>query len=210
MQEVAVAAPVELPVIGAEPSERSDAARNRKRIVEAARSLFAERGVTGTSIDAIAAAAGVGKGTVFRRFGDRSGLALAVLDQSERDLQDAFMRGPAPLGPGAPPARRLIAFGEAMYDNLELNGEILADAERSGAGRYLASAPRQVHRMHVRALLGEAQPDIDLDYCTDLLLAPLSPGAFADQRRRRGMALARLKTGYRGLVERTTSAPPTG
>ena len=65
----------ELPVIGTDPPERADAARNRRRILAAAEKLFAENGVSCTSMDAIAAEAGVGKGTLFRRFGDRASLA---------------------------------------------------------------------------------------------------------------------------------------
>ena len=97
--------PIDLPVLGA-PVERADAARNRQRIIVAAERLFARDGVACTSMDAIAAEAQVGKGTLFRRFGDRASLALALLDSSERVFQDAFIRGPAPLGPGAPPCER--------------------------------------------------------------------------------------------------------
>jgi AcrR family transcriptional regulator len=94
---------MELPVVQSEPPERADAARNRRRILAAAEKLFAERGVSCTSMDAIAAEAGVGKGTLFRRFGDRATLALAVLDESTRALQDALLHGEPPLGPGAAP-----------------------------------------------------------------------------------------------------------
>lgn len=193
---------MELPVLGTQAPERADAARNRQRILEAAERLFADRGVSCTSMDAIAAAAGVGKGTLFRRFGDRSSLALAVLDHTEQELQDAFLRGPAPLGPGAPPCRRLVAFGEAMLDNLELNGEILLDAEISGAGAYLRSAPHGVHWLHIRGLVLEARPDCDADYIADLLLGPLSPQLFNHQRGPREMDLEQLKSGYADLVNR--------
>lgn len=94
--------PIELPVIGV-PPERSDAARNRMLILAAAERLFATNGVSCTSMDAIAAEAGVGKGTLFRRFGDRGSLVFAVLDASAREFQDRFISGPPPLGPGAPP-----------------------------------------------------------------------------------------------------------
>ena len=90
--------------------ERADAARNRRKILDAAARLFDECGVTAVSLDAIAAAAGVGKGTLFRRFGDKSGLAAALLDDRERTLQEAILRGPAPLGPGAETNQRITAF----------------------------------------------------------------------------------------------------
>jgi len=47
------------------------------------------------------AAAGVGKGTLIPRFGDRAGLAVALLDERERELQERILSGRPPLGPGA-------------------------------------------------------------------------------------------------------------
>ncbi|WP_280465483.1 TetR/AcrR family transcriptional regulator, partial [Nocardia brasiliensis] len=87
----------------AEPTERADAARNRQLLLDAAQQLVREHDVDSLTMDALAKRAGVGKGTVFRRFGNRSGLLLALLDHSERKFQHAFMFGPPPLGPGAPP-----------------------------------------------------------------------------------------------------------
>ncbi|MCW3038398.1 MAG: transcriptional regulator, TetR family [Solirubrobacterales bacterium] len=197
---------VELPVLPTtQPKERADATANRQRILDAATRLFADRGVSCTSMDAIAAEAGVGKGTVFRRFGDRASLALAVLDASEVELQESLIRGEPPLGPGAPPAARLVAFGEAMYTRLAEHLDILLEAELSGADA-LRSAPHGVHRMHVRHLVQHARPDADADYLADVLLAPLSARVVHDQHVVRGMSLAQLRTGYAELVARLLPA----
>ena len=88
-----------LPVLGGETCERADAARNRARILAVAARLFDQRGVENVSMDAIAEAAGVGKGTLFRRFGDRAGLAHSLLNERERELQEELIRGDPPLGP---------------------------------------------------------------------------------------------------------------
>ena len=80
------------------PQERGDAARNRALLLDAARRLIAERGADAVSMDDIAAAAGVGKGTLFRRFGSRAGLMMVLLDEDERANQEAFLFGPPPLG----------------------------------------------------------------------------------------------------------------
>src|SRR5947209_17900769 len=109
----------ELPVIASDSGVRADASRNRERILETAARLFAERGPECVSMDLIADAAGVGKGTVFRRFGSRAELAQAVLSESESDFQEGIIRGEPPLGPGAPPCERLIAFGEGVLDHLD-------------------------------------------------------------------------------------------
>ena len=58
----------------------------------------------------VAREAGVAKGTVFHRFGDRQGLAQALVDDAERALQDELLRGPPPLGPGAPPSSASSPF----------------------------------------------------------------------------------------------------
>src|SRR5688572_14050048 len=98
---------MDLPMLSVGPTrERADAARNRRKVLDAAAHLFAARGIDMVSMDDVATAAGVGKGTVYRRFGDRSGLAAALLDERETELQDRMLFGPPPLGPGAAPADR--------------------------------------------------------------------------------------------------------
>ena len=78
-----------LPLSSAVPAERGDAARNRALLLDAARRLIAERGADAVSMDDVAAAAGVGKGTLFRRFGSRAGLMLVLLDEDEQVEQAA-------------------------------------------------------------------------------------------------------------------------
>src|SRR6266571_458096 len=70
-----------LPLLGEPAAERADAQRNRLKILDAAERLFAANGIANVSMDAVAKAAGVGKGTLFRRFGDRAGLAVALLGE---------------------------------------------------------------------------------------------------------------------------------
>jgi AcrR family transcriptional regulator len=197
--------PMDLPVIGTEPRERADAARNRRRILAAARRLFAEHGVSCTSMDAIAAEAGVGKGTLFRRFGDRGSLALAVLDESEVELQEAMLFGPPPLGPGAAPCERLRAHGAAMLERLEDHLDLMLDAELHSAEGFQRSEPYMVQWLHIRTLVEQARPDCDVDYTADVLLGALSARAFAHQRRVREMPLDRIKEGYADLVDKLLS-----
>src|SRR6187399_2107924 len=105
--------PHALPISDEVPQERGDAARNRTLLLEAARRLITERGADTVTTDDIAVAAGVGKGTLFRRFGSRAGLMIVLLDEDEKVQQQAFLFGPPPLGPGAPPLERLIAYGHS-------------------------------------------------------------------------------------------------
>ena len=189
-------------------AQRADAQRNRARILVAAARLFTEQGVRATSMDAIAAAAGVGKGTLFRRFGDRASLMFAVLDETERAFQDAMLHGPPPLGPGAPAATRLIAFGEAMLDRLERDGELLLEIEGCHVGQWQGSLPYAAMWLHVRTLLDQGRPESDSGYLADALLATLIPGSFHHQRSVRGLALERMKAGFAALVTGLVSEPP--
>jgi AcrR family transcriptional regulator len=137
-------------------SERADAARNRRKILETAARLFDERGVAAVSLDAVAAAAGVGKGTLFRRFGDKSGLAVALLDDRERELQGAILRGPPPLGPGARPEKRVAAFVVAYLEYALANLDLVRMSETASPGaRYRIGAYR-FWRQHLDVLLREA------------------------------------------------------
>ena len=106
-------------------------------------------------------------------------IAVALLDEHERALQERILHGPPPLGPGAPPAERLAAFYRAMVELLERHGH-LALAADTGARRYATGAYR-AWSMHVGALLAEA--DVDGGQALiDALLAPLAPDVFAHQR----------------------------
>jgi AcrR family transcriptional regulator len=157
-----------LPVAGSPRPERADAARNRERVLAAARRLFAERGVRAVTMEEVARAAGVAKGTVFHRFGDRAGLALALLDEHERELQERILRGPPPLGPGAPPRERLLAFLAALTELTFEHRDLLLEVERASGARYRTGA-YQAWLQHTVLLLGDGDA-----LRAHALLAPLA------------------------------------
>ncbi|MEU7719096.1 TetR/AcrR family transcriptional regulator [Streptomyces tibetensis] len=190
---------------GEEPCLRADAARNRARLLEAAGRLVAERGAEAVTMEAVAAEACVGKGTVFRRFGDRTGLLTALLDHSEKKFQAAFLGGPPPLGPGAPPVERLRAFGCAMLrrsaDDLELQL-----AAEPGAHRRFVVPARRVLRHHIEMLLRQAVPEADCDLLSHALMGQLDPALIHHLTRQCQVPLARLEAAWVDLVDRVTGA----
>lgn len=107
-------------------------------------------------MDDVAAAAGVGKGTLFRRFGSRAGLMMVLLDEDERASQQAFLFGPPPLGPDAPPLDRLIAFGRERMRFVHAHHQLLSEANRDPQTRH--SAALSVLRTHLRVLLASRRP----------------------------------------------------
>ncbi|MFC8190569.1 TetR/AcrR family transcriptional regulator [Cellulomonas sp. NPDC057328] len=145
-----------LPVVGAPVPERADAARNRVRVLEAAAALHAEGGVAALTTDAVAARAGVGKGTIYRRFTDKGGLAAALLDERGRRLQERMLAGPPPLGPGAPPLDRLAAFVVAYVEHTVGSLDLVLLSETATPGGRLAKPVYPFWRRHVEVLLEEA------------------------------------------------------
>jgi AcrR family transcriptional regulator len=189
----------ELPVFDSNrPSrERADAARNRLRILEAATVLVDERGIEKVSMEDVACRAGVGTGTLYRRFQDRAGLALALIDEHTREFQNALISGPPPIGPGAPAAERLQAFGTAYLALLERYADLMLAAgasERDGRGPY------SLYATHLSILLRDCAPGLDPELTARSLMATLSPSEFVIARRGMGWTLERLSDGWCGLV----------
>ncbi|MFE4056421.1 TetR/AcrR family transcriptional regulator [Streptomyces sp. NPDC059096] len=166
--------PVNRPVVpfGKPRAERADAVRNREHLLETAREMIAEHGAGKVTMDALAERAGLGKGTVFRRFGTRAGIFRALLEDDERRFQEQVMSGPPPLGPGAAPGDRLIAYGRARIPFL-LRHHVIAQAAMA-PGQPTIEAGVNMTRLHIRMLLGQARVDMpELDSLALQLTAAL-------------------------------------
>jgi AcrR family transcriptional regulator len=191
------------------PRERSDAAANRIRILEAARRLLSDGGVDALTMDAVASAAGVGKGTVFRRFGNRAGLAAALADDEMRDFQDRFLHGPPPLGPGAPAPERLEAFVvELLHHYAEnLPVAVLAAHELDQYGSQVMNALL----FHARTLVRQIDPQLDNDIVATMILSAIAPPLIIDSRQR-GIETQTLQASalavLRGITRRARADDP--
>jgi AcrR family transcriptional regulator len=203
----------QLPVAGADQAPlRADALRNRERVLCAARRVIERVGAEHLTMEAVAAEAGVGKGTVFRRFGDRSSLLHALLDAEERDLQNALLHGPPPLGPGATPLERLYAYGEVRLEYLERHGELLAAAATGSAGPPDGEHPVQrASRMHVWHLLVAAGHEPELAaVLSSALLGYLCAARVRGLIANEGHSHQTLVAGWRALADgavRAATAP---
>lgn len=188
--------------------QRAAASRNEQAILAAAAKLFRREGVADVEIRDVAAAAGVGVGTVYRRFGDKANLIAAVIGEQERELQDSLLSGPPPLGPGAPAAKRLAEFLRALCRLTERNLDILAASEGASPGaRYRIGAYRAWH-LHVKVLLQTLDTRLDADWCADLLLAPLSAALYRHQRRDQGMSAERIAYNLIDAARRLVASSP--
>ena len=193
-------------------AERRDAARNRRRVLEAARSLFAERGVCETTMEEISARAGVGKGTLYRRYPNKGLLCQALLDEPTRDFQAQIMR--ATSDRNLPPLERLELFFERLVGFMEENLDLLYGAHTS-----LSPADRLSHpaydwrRWTVLGLLreaawqGEVSEELDLDYLATALLSPLDVELYHHQRRTLEISESRVISGLISLIPRSNTRP---
>jgi AcrR family transcriptional regulator len=158
-----------------------------------------QKGIDGVSMDDVARAACVGTGTLYRRFGDRAGLALALLDEHTKAFQDELIAGEPPLGPGVPAAVRLKAFGEAYIDLLERHAPLMVAAVAGGHDGD--PGPHQFFATHVAILLREAAPELDAPFTAQALLATLAPVEHLRARAGYGWPVDRVKAGWSGLVD---------
>ena len=183
--------------------ERADARRNRERILCATARLIDREGIDCFSMDDVAAEAGVGKGTLYRRFGDRSSLLRALFNEPEQAFQDALIRGEAPLGPGAPADVRLHAFGEGLLKFLDGHAHYMQAGELMGGIKRYGHPVHAFYRTHVSYLLREAlgEETRHHEYLVDALLEPLSAEPFLYQRDLRGMSLHDICSGWHALCD---------
>jgi AcrR family transcriptional regulator len=188
-------------------AERADAVRNRQHLLAVAREMLAEQGADKLTMDALAERAGLGKGTVFRRFGTRAGIFQAILDDAERAFQEQVLSGPPPLGPGAAPLDRLTAYGRARVGFLIGHREI-ARAALDGRQPIPAGSQTPISQIHIRMLLaqldlGAADLDILAVQLTAALDGPLllylSASDLTETARQTG---ERIAHGWQDLVRR--------
>ncbi|GAA4484149.1 TetR/AcrR family transcriptional regulator [Rhodococcus olei] len=191
--------------MGNEPKrERRDAARNRRAILDATDALLAEFGADNVSIEQVAAAAGVSKGTVFHRFGSKAGLMRALVVERAHALRDAVVGGPPPLGPGAPAAERLLAYFDEMFRLVVDNVELMIAYDKATDDPHTEA----IHAFwygHIASLLAEIRPDSDAEVLARVLLSTLN-GDLVLHHIRTGQT-ERLAGAIHGLVESVATRP---
>ena len=189
---------------GPADSERADAIRNRALLLTAAKKLIDSHGAAAVTMDAVAREAGVGKGTVFRRFGGRAGLMMSLLDHSETEMQRSFLSGPPPLGPGAPATERLVAYGRARLTMVCAHLDILIEADEAAGPARLAHPAHRIAVIHVQTLLadmgfGDAVPTVSL-----ALLAPLEAAAVHHLMVHEGLGIEAIGDQWERLIDSLT------
>lgn len=177
-----------LAIIGqtARPAERADAARNRTKILDAAKRLLADHPIAEICMDAVAKEAGVGKGTVYRRFPDRTALCLTLLDEEARQFQEHVLSGLG-LADDTSPRTRVFTFLDQLFDFVWSQRALLAEAwsaHKGGAALYDHPGhawQRQALVTYIQAAVtaGEMSVDGNPVVVAELLLSGLHPDLIA-------------------------------
>ncbi len=197
---------VKLEILGqsAPVAERKDAARNRQKILEAARTLLKTRPIQKICMDEVAKTAGVGKGTVYRRFEDRASLCRALLHEDAIRLQNEVLAGFG-IPYDAPNLVHLAHLIDALFDFATDNASLLSEAlafERGGAKRYDHPAHvwqrDAIGRYLERAVKNDEIPPLDTVAATEMILAALDPDLLT-WHLDRGTTKTTLKATYQRL-----------
>ena len=160
---------------------RRDAERNRQRILDAARVVFAERGLAG-SHDDIARQAGVGVGTVYRRFPDKEQLIDALFEDRIEEIADVARAAARNPDPWAGLAGFLVRAQELQSEDRGLKEIVLGSergAERAAAARALI-VPIVAEVLERAKAAGAVRPDVAI---SDLPLLQLAIGTVAEAGR---------------------------
>lgn len=190
--------------------ERRDAAENRARILEAARRLFDEYGVAQVNMADIAEAAGVGKGTLYRRFANKGELCYALMDEHLTQFQDEMLvRMQQMTLHDVPKLQQLSNFLNALVLFTETHVPLLCEVSqiRLQAGQKNLQLPHFWQYMTIHGLLqaadaaGEFRTGVDITLLPDVLLAPLSADFYHFLRQVKGYSPDQIGSGLQNVIQ---------
>ncbi|XVS63152.1 TetR/AcrR family transcriptional regulator [Actinosynnema sp. CA-299493] len=185
---------------------RKDAERNRAAILATAARLIAERGPDGFSMDDVATAAGVGKGTVFRRFGDRDGLVQAVVDETSESWR---AEAEALLGAGdVPPDERVITFVATLFDHVVAALPLVTAFERVSTRSIACDADAKLTHHRLVTLISQVKPGVDAEYLAHALIAHVRADTLHHMIDRCGLDVARVRAGVISLARSVLADDP--
>ena len=178
---------------------RADAVKNRALLLETAQRLFEQHGVDSVSMSAVAEAAGVGKGTLYRHFTNKTELCLGLLDKDQRDLQDhTFER----LRAGHAPQDSLRWFVGQVLTFVLTHSQWLAVGAFHEGGTVLEHPAHLWWRQTIYSLLVQMNCPGDRDYKADTLYIMLNAYTIDFQYNTLGYNRERIERGFLDLIER--------
>lgn len=190
-------------------AERADASENRARILAAATALFAEFGVAAVNMVDIARRAGVGQGTLYRRFASKGELCLTLLDTQLREFQDQTLAKLRTMMAANEPALTQLAWFIEAWIYFQGHHSLLlcAISQELAIDSNPHSPPFLWQRRTVHGLLqtaaqrGELATAVDVSFTADALLALLQPDTLLAQQQQGAYSPARIIAGIQRLLQ---------
>lgn len=188
--------------------ERSDAAANRALLLDTAKRLIAEQGVAEVSLADIVQAAGVGRGTLYRRFANKGELCLALLrSQFAAFQEESVATVKEQTAAGAPWLEQLTLFLDGLIDFVERHTPLLSEIQREGvqsvgdgAAPYSWLHDVVVQLLQQACMTGDLGDTWDIPVLADMLLAPLTAQYFRYQREVREYTPQRIRAGLHAMI----------
>lgn len=171
---------------------RSDAVKNRELLLDTAIRLFTQQGVESVSMSQLASEAGVGKGTLYRHFTNKTEVCQALLDQDQRDLQERTLLRTRQI---LDPLDNLCWFLEEVARFVLRNDELLAAASEASRTPSIAFVAHLWWRLTIRGLLQRMSIPGDIDYSADVLYVMLDVNTIRFQHHNLGYDANRIING---------------
>ncbi|WP_327685751.1 TetR/AcrR family transcriptional regulator [Streptomyces sp. NBC_00467] len=187
---------------------RADATRNREAVLAAADALFARcASPEAVTMADIAAAAGVGKATLFRGFGDRTGLIRALYEMRLAPVRHAAEQGESPLGPATPPLQRVPALLDALLCFKIDNRHLALALEGTGGDSPYAAEHYEHWHGALRAALEQIPGLADSEFTAHALLAATRADLVEHLVGRQGMTRQQMRDRLAAFTARVLEAP---
>jgi AcrR family transcriptional regulator len=199
-----------------ERSERRDASEHRQHILEVAQHLFSEHGVDAVSMHQIARVAGVGQGTLYRRYARKGELCMDLLSEHYEQLVKVIAAQFA-AKVASSPLERLDDILTLLITFLEEQSPLLGPTAITGVPNVLCDDAENSSRFSLQSISwyrwlhdliaelfteavgqGELAP-LDTSYTADAILATLHPLIYRMQRQERGFSAERILQGLRRI-----------
>ncbi|HVB21471.1 MAG TPA: TetR/AcrR family transcriptional regulator [Ktedonobacteraceae bacterium] len=199
--------------------ERRDAAEHRQRILEVAGRLFAEHGVDAVSMHQIAKVAGIGQGTLYRRYAHKGELCMDLMQECHERFMEDIATVSSTMVEASPLERldRVLAYCVAFLEEQSaLLTPVAAIDRRFGIcdDHNDHDAPRRVspYTMPIYLWLhdlfsglfaeaverGEIAP-LDIPFTSDTMLATFNPLFYRFQRQERALSSEQILQGLRHI-----------
>jgi AcrR family transcriptional regulator len=190
-----------------ERKERRDAAENRRIILQKAQSLFAEHGANNVSMHQIAMSAGIGQGTLYRRYAHKGDLCLDIIQESFRRIQEELeiclqQYGESPVNERI--EKVLSLWLDFIEEKVMLMGQMQVPICEDGRSFfYLSPIYQTLHKtmqhLYEEVARSKSLSTLDPVFTADAILASTNPGLYHFLRHERGYSTEKIKSSILAL-----------